>query len=249
MTEQHSTEANDILAASKLLPDGSAADTDAGKPDEPNVYAEGGNGSTPLHCAAWEGHIAVVKLLLESGADVNARDKFGKTALHDAAFKGHGDVVKLLLEWGADINSKCEIGSTPLHMAATSGESDIVKLLLDQGADHSANTLIAETIYSWATKQGHTEVVAILKAFAQSNASSQDKEIVGEITRLLEEASLLYVIGQMMNGTVTNMDEQMQDIELKRYFRFKVNYVTERVKSKYGLGSEEFQRLLDQCVK
>ncbi len=245
MSTQHGAKANDVSRTHKLLRDVDA-DTDG---TDSRVNAEVGFCSTPLHCAAWEGHTDVIKLLLKSGVDVNARDKFGKTALHDAALKGHLAAVKLLLDHGADINSKCEIGSTPLHMAATSGATTVCKLLLERGADPSANNMIAETIFSWATKQGHSEVVAILKAFAQSNATSQDKEIVDEIYRLMEDASFLYVIGQMLNGTIINMDEQMRDTELNKFFRFKVNYVTERVKLKYGLDNAEFQRLLDLCIK
>ena len=64
------------------------------KPLDPN-----GQG---LVLAAQEGHLAVVRLLLEAGADKDAADTDGDTALHIAAKEGHLEVVRLLLEAGAD---------------------------------------------------------------------------------------------------------------------------------------------------
>ena len=55
--------------------------------------------------AAQEGHEEILRLLLENGADVNAKDRSKKTALHMAADKGHVSTLKLLLKNGADINS------------------------------------------------------------------------------------------------------------------------------------------------
>ncbi len=72
---------------------------------------------TPLHEAAAMGHLEVARLLLERGADVNAKNKHGFTPLHFAAGIGHTDVAKLLLEHGADVNAKDEHGRTPADIA------------------------------------------------------------------------------------------------------------------------------------
>jgi ankyrin repeat protein len=59
---------------------------------------------------AENGHEAVIRLLLEKGAEINAKGKFGWTPLSLAAGSGHEAVVRLLLEKGADINAEDEKG-------------------------------------------------------------------------------------------------------------------------------------------
>ena len=55
----------------------------------------------------------MVRLLLEKGADIEARTKKGSTPLHRAAWGGIDKVVRLLLEKGADIEARTKKGSTP----------------------------------------------------------------------------------------------------------------------------------------
>ena len=63
---------------------------------------------TALHIAALKGHVAFAKVLLQSGADVNAVGEEKWTALHFTAEDGHIDVVKMLLENGADMECSSE---------------------------------------------------------------------------------------------------------------------------------------------
>ena len=77
-------------------------------------------GRSPLMLAAFRGDAAAVLDLLESGADVNARDSDGDTALMFAAFRGHGLVVALLLQYGANVYARARNGWTA-RKAAQSG--------------------------------------------------------------------------------------------------------------------------------
>jgi len=88
------------------------------------------NGVTPLQIATECGHPAVVKMLLEVGADANkAFNKNGCTPLQVAVHCGHLAVVKALLETGADAKVMNNDGVTALSIAMRSGEAAIVAAL------------------------------------------------------------------------------------------------------------------------
>ena len=70
-----------------------------------------------MQLAARNGHFVIVKLLLEAGADVEARDRWGQTALHWAAKRSQANEVKLLLEAGADAEARTTAGQTPRDLA------------------------------------------------------------------------------------------------------------------------------------
>jgi ankyrin repeat protein len=72
---------------------------------------------TPLHQAARAGDLGMARLLLEAGADLEARAPGGATALHHAAYFGHPEVVRELLAWGADPGAVDKVGYTPLQWA------------------------------------------------------------------------------------------------------------------------------------
>jgi ankyrin repeat protein len=97
-------------------------------------------GATPLMNASAFGSIETMKLLIDKGADVNARSAAGATALMWAAT----DLakVRLLIERGADVNAASESGRTALLIAAMSDRSGpVVRLLLSRGA----NALVIDT--------------------------------------------------------------------------------------------------------
>lgn len=82
------------------------------------IAAVDSDGSTPLHCAAWKGHIEAVRTLLDAGAEVNAHnanDHWGTTPLHAAAHANQAAIVELLLEHGADPRAVDMNGRTPMY--------------------------------------------------------------------------------------------------------------------------------------
>src|SRR6266540_6078626 len=97
-------------------------------------------GFTPLGLAAFFGHVEAVKVLLEHGADVNAKppSRFQNTAVDSAVSGDHAEVVRVLLAAGADPNIRSEANYTTLQKAAAHGNLDIVRMLLDRGADLNA---------------------------------------------------------------------------------------------------------------
>jgi ankyrin repeat protein len=93
--------------------------------DEP---CEDGNPETPLHAAAMHGQSAVVRWLLDHGANVNARDKVGRTPLMFAVMEGDLDTVRTLVRRGADVGAKYN-NQTAADLAEQYGEDEIVQLL------------------------------------------------------------------------------------------------------------------------
>ena len=90
---------------------------------------------TPLLLSVTDGHINMVQLLLNGGADPNRANRHGRTPLQVAAWNGRAVVVRILLDRGADPNKADRNGSTPLHDAAWKGHKYVIPLLLNRGAD------------------------------------------------------------------------------------------------------------------
>lgn len=111
-----------------------------------------GEGTTPLMRAARAGDAAVVRLLLEKGADPKLTTKEGNTALMFAAGIGYRDkntrgsesealeALKVSLDAGLDLNQANTRGETSLHGAASRGADTIVQFLADHGAGLNAKT-------------------------------------------------------------------------------------------------------------
>ena len=90
-----------------------------------------------LHVAAGAGHVNAVRLLLQHGASLDARDDCGCTALHCAAQHGHTEVVELLLLAGADVNRQQNEGATSLYLATYFDQAEVVQMLLAFGASQT----------------------------------------------------------------------------------------------------------------
>lgn len=118
----------------------------AGRPVKPNVpdppkfhtpvtAAAQAQPKAPLHLAAQRGQDKMVALLLDKGADVNARDTTGQTPLHCAVDGRKMATITLLLDRGADLSHKDARGLSPLHLAVDKGWEEVVLCLIERGAD------------------------------------------------------------------------------------------------------------------
>jgi ankyrin repeat domain-containing protein 50 len=104
-------------------------------------------GVTPLHCAAFRGNEAMLELLLDNGADINAQTKDGDTALHLATVRGKRKIMKALIARGIDTTKTNNAGHTALHAAVgTPDDEATVPLLVKSKLDVNAqNSLTGDT--------------------------------------------------------------------------------------------------------
>jgi hypothetical protein len=125
---------------------------------------------TPLMWASREGHVGVVRWLMDQGAAVNAQNNSRATALLLASYHGHRPVVGLLLQRGADPTITRQGGYTPLMEASEKGHLEVARLLLYHPSAETAIDLrdeLGQTALCWACFKGQGGVA---RALLQSGA-------------------------------------------------------------------------------
>jgi ankyrin repeat protein len=126
-----------------------------------DVNAKSGSYRTPLRAASYKGHIDVVRVLLDHGANVNTTDK-KDTPLISAYRGGHLEIMRLLLEHGADVDVWCNSNDLVLRYASRNGQAEVVQLLLRHNANVNARGFLGWTPLHKASNGGHTKVVRLL---------------------------------------------------------------------------------------
>ncbi|KAF4380116.1 hypothetical protein F8388_018240 [Cannabis sativa] len=153
-------------------------------------------GRTPLHVAVAKGHIKCTRVLVESGADKDARSRDGRTALYRAAANGDRSMVGMLIQMGADPTIRNDRGRSALDvardkrhsevvevlergeevlMAARRGDTECLELLLKTGAIINYRDLYGLTALHVAAMKGHEDVLAMLVEFG-GDLDSRDDE-------------------------------------------------------------------------
>ncbi|KPJ06489.1 E3 ubiquitin-protein ligase mind-bomb [Papilio machaon] len=80
--------------------------------------------------AAQNGHVEVIRALVEAGAEADAEDRDGDRAAHHAAFGDEPAALRALAAAGADLNARNRRRQTPLHIAVNKGHLGVVRTLL-----------------------------------------------------------------------------------------------------------------------
>lgn len=130
-----------------------------------NVEIRNAQDESPLMMAALRGHMALVKRLVERGADVN---KPGWAPLHYAATGGHLEIMAFLLENYAFIDAESPNGTTPLMMAAHYGTPEAVKLLLEAGADTAMKNQLGMSAVDFANRGNRPDSAELISSYVRS---------------------------------------------------------------------------------
>ncbi|KAF7351899.1 hypothetical protein MVEN_01151600 [Mycena venus] len=220
--------------------------------------------SKALQAASSSGHIAVVRLLREKGADINAVDV---PVLQTASSSSQIDVVRVLLESGADVNGLGGKYGSALQAASYSGHIEIARFLLVNGADVNAFSGKYSTALQVASERGNLTIVEfLLENLAEVNAFSgkygnalQAASCEGhqEIARLLlEKDADVNAIGGKY-GTALHAASERGNLAMARLLLEKgadVNAFVKEYGTALGVASERgnltiVQLLLENCAK
>lgn len=127
-------------------------------------------GESPLHVAAWAGHVHMCRALIDAGANVNLTDCAASltTPLHLATRAGWRPVVELLCEEGAKVLAQDSHGDTPLHCASRRGDRGMCSMLLDAHAKHEAEFDFFNTVsgaHGEQSAEGRIKALATVKNY------------------------------------------------------------------------------------
>ena len=218
---------------------------------------------TPLHLAAAYGHRQIVVFLLDSGADIDAREEDGETPLHYAAWRSRLETGQLLIERGADLEIRNNWGRSPLLIVAReTGNVGMAAVLIDAGAEVNLRDEGGESPLDLAAWRGFGDLVNLLldegaelppagSTEAQYLAMFAAEKGLDRLFNLCVDAgvdlalrnendgSLLHSASQGGSSAVVSrlLDEGFDPNEVDRYGRTPIHYTAE-------LGRQDVARLL-----
>ena len=187
-------------------------------------------GRSMLHIACEEGNVSLVRtLILNSKADVTARDNEGNTPLHVAAMSGRENFNLLINEFGCDFKVKGHMGRSPLHLACLLGKDLVVRLI----SEHAPSTIWmvddnGDTPLHLCAREGKTECVTALleldpPVMVRNNSGQTPKDVAEKY------AENYGYIGDCYR----HIDAYMKENKSKIYSQYEV--VQRHAKEKYSL--------------
>ncbi|NXU19450.1 ASZ1 protein, partial [Pardalotus punctatus] len=215
-------------------------------------------GWTPLMCAASVANFAVVRLLLDRGANACFEiDKYTVLMAACAAQASEENIlntVELLLSRNADPNLTCRKQMTALMYAARKGYSRVVAFLVAHGSHINAQDENGYTALIWAAQHGHRSVILkLLELGADKNLQTKDEKTAAELAKINKHSeifSLLSLAANHLQGRYHKTDEQeaickfltaVPDHRVGYYAAFDDMEVF-----LHGLGLEHIRRLLKE---
>lgn len=158
--------------------------------------------------------LTCLRLLLDAGADVNAKGFRELSLIQCAASSSAPQVVEALIAAGADVNAKDDNGFTALHSAAQSADLEVVELLIQAGADVGAKNFQGDTPLHFAAgipggdERAFDKCYALIEAGANLNAKNQSRLTPLQIAKRRDDKGELY---EAMLEFVADMESAAMD--------------------------------------
>lgn len=149
-------------------------------------------GETPLMVLAFHhDNPEIAKILIDHGADIEAKDNSNDTPIIEAAWGGRPNLTKLLIEKGAKVNAQSANGKTPLHWASENlpngspsitaeGRLAVVQILLENKANVNAKDSQGYTPLDLATKSEKSDIASLLKKHGGKHSDTFKKEKIAQ---------------------------------------------------------------------
>lgn len=148
--------------------------------------------ASPLDWAAYEGHMGVLRVLIEHGMDVDSTSSKGYSALHRAAEHNQVEAIDLLVASGADIeaytdeNEELSLSVTPLLCSAIRWNVEALRRLLHHGADANSDDACGTSLHRAVNRAGNHGTAEIVDLLLRSGADEtienrHEETPVGEI--------------------------------------------------------------------
>lgn len=174
----------------------------------------------PLMIATTQGNLEIAKLLIDKGADVNAKDKNGNNALVYCSNYGYAKgIAKLFIDNGIEINNRNRDGETALEKATGSSNCEIAKFLIENGADHksinkSLVIVCGKSNWSWIKSNKDDEFLHYL---ISHNADVNTKNCIGisALGNAILADNLEFAKTLLCNGANVNSKDDNGDTALK----------------------------------
>lgn len=171
------------------------------------------NGETPLyyviaHRKSREDALPLIRLLLESGADVaKAKNYWDETPLFPAVSTGFAEAVRLLLDLGLDAAQQSHLQQTPLHLAAEKWNANIINMLAANGADVNATDRWNRTPLHIAAKSNRLDVVkALLDLGADPFLKDKDRKTPRD-----------YALAPYQQNVASLLSQKEAELEIRQY--------------------------------
>ena len=183
--------------------------------------------ATPLMAASNRRRSAVLRVLLEAGANPNLRTSDGHSALTLAVSAGLVDSVKLLLAFGASADAADDNGESALAKAASRGNVAVVEALLEAGADPNRHSHSCVSPMHWAVHGCHGAIATLLLRHGALTSSAPTTMPSQPSRRICRAGSLPYLPPLTLSQpsecrrAIVPIDVRCQDSSLRCRIRYR----------------------------